>query len=620
LVPFAEQTAKENILEDSMKASTTTPVYRLFLAALSVLIAVVMISASAFAQSDSDGKWDVFAGYQYLNPGATVPTGTDPTNPIAFKLPGEARGIGGAFTYHVDSHWGMEADTGYNRDTGSASSEWTVGAGPKFSVHSEDVTVFLHALAAFNRATYDDGFVTHNGVGIIAGGGMDLRLNKMFSWRIVGADFVWAQHNFAAEAAPEFPSLRRPGFDGARLRTGVVISFGGAEPVPPTAACSVTPTEVLVGEPLTATVTASNFNPKHTVTYSWSGTGGTVTGKDTGASIDTNNTAPGSYTITAHVTDPKANKANEASCSATYTVKPLPPKNPPTISLSASPTDLVTGGSVALTASCSSPDGVSVSVANWTATAGSVSGSGNSATLNTAGVPPGPVTVNATCTDSRGLTAQAATHITLETPPPPPVDKALEARLSLHSIYFVVNTPRIADPTGGLLASQQKTLTALATDFKKYLEAKPDAHLILGGHADHRGTEEYNKALTERRVDSTKAFLVAQGVPEADIDTKAFGKDENLTSDQVKDSVENNPDLSTEERARILRNMDVIRMASNRRVDVTLSTTGQSSTRVFPFNSTDALTLIGGRESEKKMAPKKMAPRKMAPKKAMPKQ
>ena len=48
-------------------------------------------------------------------------------------------------------------------------------------------------------------------------------------------------------------------------------------------------------------------------------------------------------------------------------------------------------------------------------------------------------------------------------------------------------------------------------------------------------------------------------------------------------------------------------MASNRRVDVTLSTTGQSSTRVFPFNSTDALTLIGGREAPKKTPAKPMA-------------
>jgi hypothetical protein len=46
-----------------------------------------------------------------------------------------------------------------------------------------------------------------------------------------------------------------------------------------------------------------------------------------------------------------------------------------------------------------------------------------------------------------------------------------------------------------------------------------------------------------------------------------------------------------------------IRMASNRRVDVTLTTTGQTSVRQFPFNATDALTLIGGREGEAKKKP-----------------
>ena len=219
-----------------------------------------------------------------------------------------------------------------------------------------------------------------------------------------------------------------------------------------------------------------------------------------------------------------------------------------------------------------------------------------------------------TCTDSRGLTGQGSTQVTLENPP---VDTKLEARLALHSIYFVVDHPRPTDLKGGLLPSQRKTLTALATDFKKYLETKPDAHLILGGHADHRGSVEYNQALSERRVNSTKSFLVAQGVPEANIEVKGFGKGDNLTTDQVKDAVVNNPDLSTEERARILKNIDVVRMASNRRVDVTLSTTGQTSTRVFPFNSTDALTLIGGRESEKKVA--KPAPRKAAPKKPVKK-
>jgi hypothetical protein len=585
------------ILNNTPRAS------RLFVAGLSAVITVILVSSSAFSQSDSTPKWDAFAGYQYLYPGSSVPApGGDPNSPTPFKLPGMAKGIGGALTYNFAPHFGLETDFGYNRDTGSGSSEWTAGAGPRFIVRGDGVALFIHALGTFNRLTYNNGFITSNGVGMILGGGMDVPFGKRFSWRVFGADYVWALHNFANYAAPEFPNLRRPELEGVRLRTGVVMNWGGAPELVPAAACSVQPTEVLVGEPISATVTASNFNPKHTVTYSWSGNGGTVTGKDTAASIDTNGAAPGNYTITAHATDAKAKKNNEASCSATYTVKPLPPKNPPTMSCSASPSSVVIGGSVSVTCSCTSPDGVPVSVASWTSTGGSVSGSGSSATLSTTGASAGSASVGATCTDSRGLTGQASTQVTLENPP---VDRKLETRLALHSVYFIVNQPRPNDRTGGLLASQQQTLIALAADFKKYLENKPDAHLILGGHADHRGTPEYNKALSQRRVDGVKRFLVEQGVPEGNIDVKAFGEEDNLTTDQVKAAVDGNPDLSSEERARILKNINVVRMASNRRVDVTLSTTGQSSTLVFPFNSTDALTLIGGREGAKKTPAKK---------------
>jgi hypothetical protein len=207
----------------------------------------------------------------------------------------------------------------------------------------------------------------------------------------------------------------------------------------------------------------------------------------------------------------------------------------------------------------------------------------------------------------------------VENPPPPPPNPEiveLEARLALHSIYFPTAMPPVKNPNAGLLPSQRRTLTFLAADFKKYLQSKPEAHLILGGHADHRGSDAYNQALTQRRVDRVKAFLVEQGVPEADIDTKAFGKSDNMTSDQVRDTINNNPDLTPEERQRALRNIDVVRMASNRRVDVSLSTTGQSSVRQFPFNSADALTLIGGREGEAKKKTTRPAPKKGAAKPA----
>jgi outer membrane protein OmpA-like peptidoglycan-associated protein len=579
---------------------------------ITVLLVVSLLSASAFAQSDSTPKWDLFVGYQWLHPGATVPTPFgDPNNPTPFKVPDMSAGFGSTLAYNFDPHWAGELDFGHN--WGNSNYETTISGGPRFMWRTDTANYFVHALLSYNRFVVSGLGDGHDGVGAILGGGMDLPLTKRIAWRLFEADYVWTRHNYADDAAPQFPTLRRPNLDGVRLRTGVVFSWGGAEPIAPIASCSVQPTEVIVGEPITANVTASNFNPKHTVTYSWSGNGGQVTGKDTSASIDTTNAAPGSYSVTVHVTDPKEKKNNEASCSANYTVKPLPPKNPPTMSLSASPTELVTGGSVSLTANCTSPDGVPVSVANWTSSAGNVSGSGTSANLNTSGLPAGPVTVTATCTDSRGLTSQASTQVTLDNPPPPPVDKALEARLALHSVYFPTNMPPPNNPSAGLITSQQGTLQALAVDFKKYLEAKPDAHLILEGHADIRGSAAYNQALSERRVERVRSYLVEQGVPESAIEVKAFGKERNLTLEEVRGSIEKNSELSSEERRRALTRIQVIKLASNRRVDVTLKAAGQTETsvRAFPFNAADALTLIGGRTPAKTVpARKKAAPKK----------
>jgi outer membrane protein OmpA-like peptidoglycan-associated protein len=589
-----------------------------FFVLFTVLMAVAL-SCAAFAQSDVNPKWDIFVGYQYLHPGITIPAAfSDPDNPTPFSVPDMSKGIGSALTYNFDPHWGAEFDVGQN--WGSGNDATTVSVGPRFMWRSEFSNFFVHGLVGLNRLSasqQNQPNTVDNGIGVILGGGMEFPLTKSLAFRIFQVDYVWARQHYPDYASPSFPALRRPSAEGVRLRTGLTFNWGGAPEAVPVASCSVQPTEVMVGEPITATVTASNFNPKHTVTYSWSGNGGQVTGKDTTATIDTNNVAPGSYAVTAHVSDAKAKKNKEASCTASYTVKPLPPKNPPTMSLSASPTSLVPGGTVNLSASCTSPDGMSVSVANWTSTVGTVSANGNSASLNTAGLAPGPVTVSATCTDSRGLTGQASTQITIENPPPPPVDKALEARLALHSVYFPTAQPTAKEPNGGLLPSQQKILMNLANDFKKYLEAKPDAHLTLEGHADQRGSPAFNQALSERRVARVKSFLVGQGVPEADIQTKAFGVTQNLTTDQVKQSIEQNPDLSTEERKRALARIDVIRLASNRRVDVTLNAAGQTerSVQQFPFNSTDALSLIGGRESEaRKKKTGKPAPRKPAKK------
>jgi hypothetical protein len=213
--------------------------------------------------------------------------------------------------------------------------------------------------------------------------------------------------------------------------------------------------------------------------------------------------------------------------------------------------------------------------------------------------------------DDKGHSATATANLTILPPPPPPGPSPeqirLEARLALHSVFFPTAQPRATHPEGGLVDSQKGTLSTLATDFKSYLAIKPDAHLTLTGHADVRGTAEYNQALTERRVNRAKSFLVEQGVPEADIDTRAVGKEQQLTTEQVRALVEQNPDLSDVEKKKVLRRLSVIVLAQNRRVDISLSTTGQQSVQLYPFNAADSMTLL----NEKAPAPrKKAAPKK----------
>jgi len=295
-----------------------------------------------------------------------------------------------------------------------------------------------------------------------------------------------------------------------------------------------------------------------------------------------------------------------ADGTATFTVKEF---EPPTISCAANPTTIKPGESSTITATGVSPQNRPLTY-EYSAASGSVQGNGNSATFSSAGASTGPVELTCKVSDDKNHSATANTTVTIEAPPPPPGPSPeqvrLEARLALHSVFFPTDQPRAAHPEGGLVESQQKTLSTLATDFKSYLVIKPDAHLTLTGHADVRGSAEYNQALTERRVNRAKAFLVEQGVPENAIDTRAVGKEQELSKDEVRGLVEQNPDLSDAEKAKVLHRLNVIVLAQNRRVDITLSTTGQQSVQLYPFNAADSMTLL----SEKAPAKKKAAPKK----------
>ena len=77
-----------------------------------------------------------------------------------------------------------------------------------------------------------------------------------------------------------------------------------------------------------------------------------------------------------------------------------------------------------------------------------------------------------------------------------------------------------------LAASAQATLNKQA----KWLKANPSVAIAVEGHADERGTREYNLALGDRRASSVKDYLMSQGISSNRISTISYGKERPVKS------------------------------------------------------------------------------------------
>lgn len=81
-------------------------------------------------------------------------------------------------------------------------------------------------------------------------------------------------------------------------------------------------------------------------------------------------------------------------------------------------------------------------------------------------------------------------------------------------IQFLVNQSTIT-------AQAQDTLQRQAAWMKQYAQVS----VQVEGHADERGTREYNIALSARRATATRQFLIAQGIDPSRISKIAYGKE-----------------------------------------------------------------------------------------------
>ena len=60
------------------------------------------------------------------------------------------------------------------------------------------------------------------------------------------------------------------------------------------------------------------------------------------------------------------------------------------------------------------------------------------------------------------------------------------------------------------------------------LSKYPDINILIEGHCDERGTEEYNLALGERRAESARQYLVTLGINASRISTVTYGEEKPL--------------------------------------------------------------------------------------------
>jgi hypothetical protein len=230
------------------------------------------------------------------------------------------------------------------------------------------------------------------------------KLGLGLGWRYLDVNYFNGNKGFLFDAA----------MTGALA--GLYVDLGGKPPVPPAASCSASPAQVMAGESVKTSISTQNFKPKHPLTYKWSVPGAKVSGSGDTATVDTAGLAPGSYTVTGTAIDEKEKKNNSASCNATFAVM-QPPQHPPTASCSASPSTVKAGDPATVSVNANSPDGAALSYA-YSTTGGTISGSGSSATLDTASAQPGStVTATATVTDSRGLSTSCNASINVLSAP-----------------------------------------------------------------------------------------------------------------------------------------------------------------------------------------------------------
>src|ERR1035437_1863884 len=297
-----------------MYARVSKYLSQFFALAFVVLIPVALaaqVTASPTQKApvnDSASKWDIFLGYSFLAPNATVEGylqngRADGPSQNGVSIMTQKLGSAESLPRYFNRHFGLQIDSGqndiYNGSTNGTSNSgmYTVQAGGIYRWPGSKVTPWVHVLAGGgelegpSHQNYSPGWTT------TGGGGLDYELNRHWAIRMIEADYEFVDVRYGQAHYSPLVGGWQPGgtaeLEGIRLAAGIVYHIGSfAPPEPVTLVCSANPDSIYAGDPVTLTATAGGLNPKMNVIYTWSGSG--VSGNGTTVTVATGSLAPGS--------------------------------------------------------------------------------------------------------------------------------------------------------------------------------------------------------------------------------------------------------------------------------------------------------------------------------------
>jgi len=197
----------------------------------------------------------------------------------------------------------------------------------------------------------------------------------------------------------------------------------------------------------------------------------------------------------------------------------------PTITLRAQPATIDRGGSTTLQWTATNATSVTI-----TPGVGDVSVTGNRS-VN----PTSSVTYTATATGAGGSatdTARITVNVPAATSTTTPTDRGNITNVPLADAFTQnVKTIYFDYDKSDIRPDQVSTLQGNAT----WLKSNQNVRFTIEGHCDERGSEEYNLALGDRRANTVKEFLVAQGVAANRIMTVSYGEERPVCREATED-------------------------------------------------------------------------------------